>query len=395
MRVVFNRKRYLVLFVLVLGGLFMAFAPKKTDPKLFSSVTVGSVSDVVSSSGSVESGGVTAVYSPTNGVVKKIFVTDGQVVEKNQPLFEVSSTATAKEKSEALADLLAARVALKKAENTKETLQNSLETARREIIEAENTKKIFDENVVAQKPNPSTGRGYTEEEKLAMSSTMITTRKDFTNAEKEYLDATESIRSASASLAAANAAYLETQDSITKSPVAGKIANLKRQVGNVVDSEKEMLVVMSSTDLLVEIKVSEFNVGKIKIGQNAEVKFDAFPGEVVSGKVVGVDSVGNELSGTVSFEVLVSLTPTVEQAVLIRPAMTANLNIVTATKDNVMTVPRSAIKLEEGKYFVMVKSGSKTAKQEVELGVMGTDVVEVVSGLKNDDMVLTVFEEKK
>lgn len=395
MRVVFNRKRYLVLFVLVLGGLFMAFAPKKTDPKLFSSVTVGSVSDVVSSSGSVESGGVTAVYSPTNGVVKKIFVTDGQVVEKNQPLFEVSSTATAKEKSEALADLLAARVALKKAENTKETLQNSLETARREIIEAENTKKIFDENVVAQKPNPSTGRGYTEEEKLAMSSTMITTRKDFTNAEKEYLDATESIRSASASLAAANAAYLETQDSITKSPVSGKIANLKRQVGNVVDSEKEMLVVMSSTDLLVEIKVSEFNVGKIKIGQNAEVKFDAFPSEVVSGKVVGVDSVGNELSGTVSFEVLVSLTPTVEQALLIRPAMTANLNIVTATKDNVMTVPRSAIKLEEGRYFVMVKSGNKTVKQEVELGVMGTSAVEVVSGLKNDDMVLTVFEQKK
>ncbi len=126
-----NNQLYKILFaglgvVLVLGFIFLR--PKKIESSLLSKATIGNVSEVVSGSGSVESGGVTAVYSPTNGVIKKILVTDGQEVKKDQPLFEVSSTATTKEKSEALSSLLAARSALKKAENAQNTLQSDSPT---------------------------------------------------------------------------------------------------------------------------------------------------------------------------------------------------------------------------------------------------------------------------
>ena len=328
-------------------------------------------------------------------MIKKILVTDGQEVKKDQPLFEVSSTATAKEKSEALSDLLAARSALKKAENAQNTLQSGLEIARRKILEAENTKKSFDENVLAQKPNPGTGRAFTEEEKLAMSSTMESTRKEFKNTEKEYIDATDSIRAASASLSEANIAYLATQDSVTKSPIAGKVVNLKKRIGNSVDVTKEVLMVMSSTDLLVSIKVSEFNIAKIKVGQKVESRFDAFPDRKIVGEVIGVDTVGNESSGTVSFEVLVALTPNVSEMSMIKPAMTVNLNIVTATKDSVLTIPRSATKLEDGKNFVLVNKGGQATKTEVKLGVIGASDVEVASGLTENQEILTVFTEKE
>lgn len=378
--------------VLVLG--FILFRPKKIESDLLSKATMGNVSEVVSGSGSVESGGVTAVYSPTNGVIKKILVTDGQEVKKDQPLFEVSSTATAKEKSEALSNLLAARSALKKAENAQNTLQSDLEIARRKILEAENTKKSFDENVLAQKPNPSTGRAYTEEEKLAMSSTMESTRKEFKNTEKEYVDATDSIRAASASLSEANIAYMATMDSVTKSPIGGKVVNLKKRVGNSVDISKEVLMVMSSSDLLVSIKISEFNIGKIKVGQKVESRFDAFPDQRIEGEVIGVDTVGNETSGTVSFEVLVALKPKDAEISKIKPAMTVNLNIITATRENVLIIPRSATKLDGGKNFVLVNNNGKPVRKEIVLGVIGSSSVEVVSGLTESEEILTVFTEK-
>ncbi len=392
-----NNQLYKILFaglgvVLVLGFIFLR--PKKIESSLLSKATIGNVSEVVSGSGSVESGGVTAVYSPTNGVIKKILVTDGQEVKKDQPLFEVSSTATTKEKSEALSSLLAARSALKKAENAQNTLQSDLEIARRKILEAENTKKSFDENVLAQKPNPSTGRAYTEEEKLAMSSTMESTRKEFKNTEKEYVDATDSIRAASASLSEANIAYMATMDSVTKSPIGGKVVNLKKRAGNSVDISKEVLMVMSSSDLLVSIKISEFNIGKIKVGQKVESRFDAFPDQRIEGEVIGVDTVGNETSGTVSFEVLVALKPTGAEISKIKPAMTVNLNIVAATRENVLTIPRSATKLDGGKNFVLVNNNGKPARKEIVLGVIGASGVEVISGLSESEEILTVFTEK-
>lgn len=383
-------------FVLLVGAFFLFSGLKKdSEPKGgLSKIEIGIVTEVVSSSGPVKASGVTEVSSPTEGLVKRLLVKNGDTVKKDQPLFEVTSTATEAEKAAALADLLAARAALKKAENDKNTLQSSLESARRAILDAENTKKVFDENVLAQKPNPSTGRAYTEEEKLSMQSTMETTRRNFGNLEKQYLDANESIRSGQAALAEANVAYRATQDSVTKSPADGVVSNLRTTVGSSVVTTKSLLVIKSSVELQVEIDVSEFNVSKIKNGQSVVVTLDAIPREKIAGTVLGVDGVGNESLGTVSFGVTVVLEPTIEQEELIRPAMTANVTIITSEKNDVMTLPRSAVKIEDSSHFVMIWDGKKATKKEVNLGLVGNEKVEVVEGLSETDEVLTVFEDK-
>lgn len=390
-----NPKNIGVIILVLASAIFFSGLTKNkvADDKL-SEVSTGLVEEVVSSSGSVEAGGLTEVFSPTVGIIKKVLVVDGDVVKKDQPLFEVTSTATAAEKSAALADLLSARSALKKAENDRNTLQSSLESGRRAILDIENTKKIFEENVLAQKPNPTTGRAYTDEEKLSMSSSIETTRKNFTNLEKQYLDASDSIRSAQAALSEANVAYKATMDSVTNSPIAGVVSNLKRTIGNSVDKEKAVLVVKSSPDLLIEINVSEFNIGKIKKEQMASVTFDALPAETVSAKVLGVDAVGNESLGTVSYGVTIMLLPTADQLEIIRPAMTANVSIVTNKNESALSLPRSAIKLEGGKYFVLKSVNKALERTEVVVGILGTEKVELKSGLNIGDKVLTVFEEK-
>lgn len=384
----------LLFLAIVMIFVFSGFNKNKVTDDKTTVAKVTSVQEVVSSSGSVVAGGVTEVYSPTKGVIKKVLIEDGETVKKDQPLVEVTSTATEAEKAEALSDLYVARVALKKAENDRNNLQYSLEVARKAILDVENTKKIFDENILAQKPNSTTGRAYTEEEKLGMASTVESTRKSFSNLEKQYLDATDTIRSAQVALAEANVAYKATMDTVVKSPVAGVVSNLKKMTGNTVDTEKALLVVKSSPDLMIEINVSEFNISKIKKDLVASVTFDALPGLSVPARVLGFDMVGNEKLGTVSYGVTVILEPSASEIDLIRPAMTANVVITTNKVDGVLAIPRSAIKLENGKYFVMLAEEKGPSKKEVGVGLLGTDTVEVKSGIRENDKVLTVFEDK-
>lgn len=394
-----NDRRFLFVSVAALAViLFLIFKPSKVNKENYVIPTKQEIREVVSGSGSLNASGVTQIYSPTAGIVKKVYVVDGQEVKTGDKLFEVTSSATDQEKAAALTDLLAARSALRTAENTKATLQVSLESARKTILDTENSKKTFDENVLAQKPNPSTGRAFTEEEKQAMSSSLYTSQKTFTNLEKQYKDADETIKSAQASLAEMNLAYSATKDSLTKSPYSGKVFNLKKTVGDsvgTVSSREPFLVLANLDSMIIEFQISEFNINKIKLGDKVEVKFDAILDQIVMGEVVGMDTVGNQQLGTVTYGVTIRLTPDKKQLELIRPAMTANITIVTNKKADALTIPRSSIKLDKAKYYAVILEKGKQKMVELKLGLIGTDTVEVLEGVTDNTQVLKVFAELK
>lgn len=383
-----------MLLVVLLGiGIFL-FKPKKIDSEKYTTQTIDSIREIVSGSGSLNASGVTMVYSPTNGIVKSIFVSDGQKVKAGEKLFEITSSATDIEKATALSNLMAAKSALKTAENAKNTLQVSLESARKNIFDTINSKKIFDEYVLAQKPNPVTGRSYTDEEKQSMVSTLDSANKTFKNLEKQYLDADDAIRSANAAYSEASLSYLATKDSITKSPFEGKVFNLKKNVGDTVStssSKQPVLVIVNSDQMTIEFQVSEFNVNKLKIGQKVEIGFDALLDQQISGEVSALDTVGDESLGTVTYDVIIKLLPTENQLSLVRPAMTANITIVTNQKDKVITLPRSALKVNKGIYTVVKNTKGKDQEVEVTVGLIGADKVEITSGLNQSDNVLKIF----
>lgn len=393
-----DRRFFFVSFAALAVILFLIFKPSKVNKENYVTPIKQEIREVVSGSGTLNASGVTQIYSPTAGIVKKVYVADGQEVKTGDKLFEVTSSATEQEKAAALSDLLAAKSTLRTAENAKESLQASLETARRTILETENSKKTFDENVVAQKPNPSTDRAYTEEEKLAMTSSLYIVRKSFSNLEKQYIDADEAIRSAQANLSEKSVSYAATRDSITKSPYSGKVFNLKKTTGDSVGTSlsKEPFLVLANLDsMIIEFQISEFNINKIKLGDKVEVKFDAILDQVVMGEVVGVDTVGNQQLGTVTYGVTIRLTPDKKQLELIRPAMTANITIVTNKKADALTIPRSAIKLDKAKYYAVILEKGKQKMVELKLGLIGTDTVEVLEGVTPETQVLKIYTELK
>ena len=387
-------KTWLVLGVVLVAFLAFAFKPKKVTISEYANPEMGSVKEVIEGTGSLTAAGVTAVYSPTKGIVKKIFVANGQNVKPNEILFEVTSSATEQEKATSYAGLLAAKVAVKTAENAKVSLQSQLEAARKAIIDATNASNKLNDNLSNQKNNPATNESYTDAEKLSIRSTLISATSSFKSIEGQYLAADDSIQSAKSALSEASVNYRNTRDSVTKSPIAGTIFNLKKNTGDAVGvlADGEPVLVLANLDqLTISFQVSEFNIGKISTGQETTITFDALPGSTIKGVVEGVDTLGNSNLGTVKYGVVIRLKPTMDELAKIRPAMTANLAITTDFKENVLTIPRSALKLSNGKSTVVKLNNGRATETEVKVGVMGADKVEIESGLNKEDQIKKVF----
>jgi multidrug efflux pump subunit AcrA (membrane-fusion protein) len=69
--------------------------------------------------------------------------------------------------------------------------------------------------------------------------------------------------------------------------------------------------------------------------------------------------------------------------------MTADVIIKTQIKENVLTIPGTAIKTQDSKNFVQVLVGKKPEQREIKIGLKGSnDVVEIISGLREGEKVI-------
>jgi HlyD family secretion protein len=387
-----NKRNIAIAIVIVL--LLIGFSKSsKVQGDDYINPYISEIREEIRGSGVLRASSMTEVYSPTKGIIKSIFVQSGDVVKAGDKLFEVTSTATEQEKAMAWAGLASARSAINTAESSKSSLQTQLEVARRAILDATNAKDKMEQNLLDRKDNPATGKSYTDAEKLAIESSLISARSNFQTLEKQYLDSDENIKSAQANLAQASLAYQATRDSVVKSPIDGKVFNLKHATGDSVLSELDrepVLKIGLTEEMTIGFQVSEFNVGKISVGQAVEINFDALPGVSLQGSVSGVDQVGATSLGTVTYGVLVRVIPSQSESDLIRPSMTANLTIITRSKNEALVIPRSAVKLTGGKHYVIKQNGEQK-DTVVTLGIIGDDIVEVIDGIDTTDKVKKVF----
>ena len=138
--------------------------------------------------------------------------------------------------------------------------------------------------------------------------------------------------------------------------------------------------------LLIDVTVAETSIAKIKLNQAANVTFNALPGKTYTGKVTEVDQVGVASQGVVTFGVTVEVT-SADQSVL--PGMTANVNLVTASAQNVLIVPTRAITTSGGQRTVTVIFEGNQISVPVTVGLASTTESEITGGgLKAGDVVV-------
>ena len=116
------------------------------------------------------------------------------------------------------------------------------------------------------------------------------------------------------------------------------------------------------------------------------VTFDAFPGKSFSGKIISIDTIGSVSSGVTVYPAFIKLDTEVPE---IFSNMTANADIITQIKDNVLLVPISSIQTRNGRATIRVLKNGRVQNIEVETGISSNSQTEIVSGLKEGDMIIS------
>jgi len=201
------------------------------------------------------------------------------------------------------------------------------------------------------------------------------------------------LKRAQVNKARASVAILESKisDSVLKSPVAGQISKIEKEIGEQVSLGELVVALLPQEPFQIKVDIPESDIGKVNIGDMSEVVLDAFPEEEFKGKVIYIDPAETVISGVVYYETKVSLEMEDNR---IKPGMTANVVIITDFKENVLTVPARAVIEKEGRKIVRRMTNDEEYEEvSVETGLRGTDgKIEIISGLKEGDKVITFIK---
>jgi HlyD family secretion protein len=169
-------------------------------------------------------------------------------------------------------------------------------------------------------------------------------------------------------------------------PFGGTITDVSILPRDQVNSGDAAFTINDMSHMLIDVSIAEYDISNIQVGQPAEITFDAISGKTYQGKVVQVSPVGATSSGVVTFTVTVEMTNTDKN---VHVGMTAAVNIITATKQNVLTVPNRAIRTVSGKQIVIVLFEGNQTTVPVTVGLTNDTASEISgSGLKDGDTVV-------
>lgn len=218
--------------------------------------------------------------------------------------------------------------------------------------------------------------------------------------EQEYLDAVTDYESRKLQLEIAQAALdnakIELAKTTIKAPHDGMISDLDVYVGNVISGAGSfsngttLMKVNDMSNLRVEADLNEIEANKIALGAETRLTFDSLPKTSFTGTVNYLSSFGVQDSTTSTlykFPVRVNFTT---GGILVRPGTSANLSILVAGVQDAVSVPASAVFIEDGVRYVFVKLGEhKFERRKVEIGIGNLNFIEIKNGVKAGDAIAT------
>lgn len=387
-----------LLVVTVLGVLLFIFfrstSGQNQQQIQIESVKKGTITETVSESGNVASNQV-AVYSTSNGVITEVYVDNGNTIEAGENLFKVKATATEDEKATAWANYQSAVSAQKTAEQSKLANDATMWTRHQTLLDAREAKRVKDDNK----------DDYEDLEEQSIDAAVVQAEKDFTATEQKYKESDVTIASAKAQVNSTWIKYQATQDSVVKAPIGGTIGNLSYGTGDKVSAQSAggastnttssstspVLVIGTATQYVIKLPLTEGDINKIKVGQDAKIDIAPIKDKNFVGSVIRVDEYGADVSGVITYNVYVKIE---NPDPSIKPSMSTTVTIETAKHENALVVPNSAVKPYQGGKGVRVFNPNARGTQqyqfvEVKTGLKSTSETEIVEGVSEGQRVVT------
>jgi HlyD family secretion protein len=180
------------------------------------------------------------------------------------------------------------------------------------------------------------------------------------------------------------------------SPFSGTVIDTNNlvpgQVLTTSDLASKYIRVIDMESLYFEAELDEIDYEKVSIGQFTDIEIDAYPGLICKGNVSEISRQGNRQSGGVT-NVLVKVSFDESCILDLLTEFSGQARFVTSQKENVLSIPKKYIVIENGSQKVWLKTGSSVnSKQlvEVETGIESASEIEVTSGLSEGDEIIFI-----
>jgi HlyD family secretion protein len=171
------------------------------------------------------------------------------------------------------------------------------------------------------------------------------------------------------------------------SPISGTITAVNNKPGESVTAGSPVIVIANLNELEFVAETDEQDIGMIDSSQSAKLSIDAFPEVEITGKVKEISKTSKlNAAGGTYFPVKVIVDPT---QYTLRSGMNGDVEILTAQKTNVLTIPRDIIQEDDSTEFVYIVESGMVQKRDIKTGLKNDIDAEITSGLSPQDRLVS------
>jgi HlyD family secretion protein len=355
----------------------------------------GPIRSQISTNGKVEPVQNFESHAPIATTVRRLMVKEGERVRKGQLLLELDNDDIRAQAARAQAQIKAAQANLAATKNS--GTQEEILTLNAQLAKTRAARDTAQRNLDSLKRLQQQGAASEGEVRQA-ETTLQGTQADLNLLEQKQKDrySQPEVASTEAQAAQAQAAYESAESALSKSsvraPFDGIVYSLPVKLGAFVQAGDMLLQVADLSHVLVRAFVDEPDVGRLQMGQKVEVTWDAVPGRVWTGAVNSVPSTvkrsGNRNVGETTC--LID-----NQDLRLLPNINVGVTIVVAAHNNVLTLQRDALHIDDNRAYVFRIVDNRLKRQAIEFSLQNLTRVEITSGLSEGDAVAMPAEETK
>ncbi len=401
------------------------------------------LASIVTASGEIKPKNYINIGANAQGDLTEILVKEGDHVKKGQLLARIENVQpeadVAAQKAtlaSAEADAAASEAAQKAAETNVDTMRATIDQSKADLEKAELEFKrgteLYNQHLIARQDFDQRKTTYD-----GMKAAVAVSEARLAQAKAQLAQSAASTASSQRRVAQIRANLTRYTDVLKKfdsyAPLDGVVTNLPVRVGESVvqgiqnSAGSTIMTIADMSIITSEVKVDETDIVNVKLDQLAEVTIDAMPNQVFKGHVIEIGntaivrSTGLAASQSTTsnqeakdFKVVVALDNPPDD---IRPGLSSTAKITTATRSQALTIPIQALTVrqkgdlepkpakepaeppklspaeekarKEEVQGVFVVANGKAVFQKVETGITGATDIEVVSGLKEGDEIVT------
>lgn len=183
--------------------------------------------------------------------------------------------------------------------------------------------------------------------------------------------------------AALDTAQSQLANTVIIAPIAGVVAGRSVEPGDLAAAGSPLMTLVNTDTLYVEGQLSDRQVARLEVGQEAEVSLEALPGSRLGAVVETVSPAANPQ--TRAFPVKVRLE---EKPDGLRPGMFATVDVILERHEGALVVPVDSVVQRSGRSVVFVIEENQARMRPVETGISTGSLVEILSGVEEGEQVV-------